>query len=126
MAALVPILSLLDLQNIRGQVKEPIPLGGDRLEDYTVLVPLFGSPEALTNTDYLMSQREHVLVCVPESNSPYMERILAKLEGEGIRVARLRVSQKALSKKWEILKTALAEPLDTHDVIQSGASHIVS
>jgi len=126
MAAFVPVLSLLDLQNIRGQVKKPIPLGRDRLEDYTVLVPLFGSPEAMTNTDYLRSQREHVLVCVPESNSREMEWMLAKLEGEGIRVARLKASQRALSKKWEILKHALAEPLDSHDTVLPGASHLVS
>ena len=126
MAAFVPILSLLDLQNIRGQVRKPIPLGRDRLEDYTILIPLFGSPDALTNTDYLKSQREHVLVCVPESNSREMEWMLAKLEREGIRVARLKASQRALSKKWEILKHALAEPLDYHDTVLPEASDLVS
>src|SRR5437867_6800364 len=113
MAAFVPILSLLDLQNIRGQVRKPIPLGRDRLEDYTILVPLFGSPDALTNSVYLKSQREHVLVCVPESNSREMEWMLAKLEREGIRVARLKASQRALAKKWEIGKPARAGHLDS-------------
>ena len=70
-----------DAQNVLVRWRRALPLTGDRCEDYTIVVPLFGDPSYFRNREQLEPYKEKVLVAAalePEA--------CAQLESGGWRV----------------------------------------
>jgi cellulose synthase/poly-beta-1,6-N-acetylglucosamine synthase-like glycosyltransferase len=88
----VVALILFDLQNVaawwKGRVLKEWVVGDD---DYTILIPVFGSRRFFEDRSAVESLKQHILVCV-EVTPPEMAAFADELEQEGWRVFRGRVS----------------------------------
>ena len=101
-----PFLSLLDMQNLRCYFhKKPLKVEShDATNDYTILVPLWGKSEYLTNYEYLEKYKEHVIICTSTHTPPELTHFLQQLEHEGFRVFRTTVFPIG---KWTFFSAAL-------------------
>jgi hypothetical protein len=77
------IVVAFDFQNLlswwRGRTVTP---AHDKLDDYTIIVPLFGHPRYFDRRDELLSYQSNVLVAL-EVSKPIMADFAERLEGEG-------------------------------------------
>jgi cellulose synthase/poly-beta-1,6-N-acetylglucosamine synthase-like glycosyltransferase len=116
---LFPWPALLDCRNLAARLRKPIKPSSRSLGDYTIVVPAFGSPAYLSNVDFLLRNRDRVLIATTDREGPEMEEHLSKLEREGIRVARLRVEERA------DVKFSLLRQVAIYDLLRREAARLV-
>lgn len=121
---MIPILIVLliafDMQNLIATVRRAVPLAEEPSEDYTLVVPLYGRPEVLTNLNFLARHKCHVLLVLNTTNKA-MTMFADRLEGEGWRVLRTTFAGRPrVSRLWQAglaaVETTYAMRLDADTV----------
>jgi cellulose synthase/poly-beta-1,6-N-acetylglucosamine synthase-like glycosyltransferase len=124
------IVVAFDFQNLlswwRGRTVTP---AHDKLDDYTIIVPLFGHPRYFDRRDELLSYQSNVLVAL-EVSKPIMADFAERLEGEGWRVERLMVDDPnpaaLLKEALRAVTTTYVLRLDADTVIRSDLSPAIA
>jgi len=120
---LTAFVALFDFQNLLSWRKKFVlaPLAAPSA-DFTVIIPLYGSPRYFAHRDRLEHLKVHVLVAVEVSN-PAMGAFADRLEGEGWRVFRAIVPKPSPPKMLyaaldaDAIHTTYAVRLDADTVI---------
>src|SRR5271165_1790429 len=84
---LVVMLLAFDCQNLISRLKRAVPLGEEPATDYTLLVPLFGNPDVLSNLGFLQKHKSNVLLVLNTTNER-MTLFAQRMEDEGWKVHR--------------------------------------
>jgi cellulose synthase/poly-beta-1,6-N-acetylglucosamine synthase-like glycosyltransferase len=100
--ALIAVLLAFDLQNLIARFKHAVPLSGESSSDYTLIVPLFGRPDVLTNLDFLCRWKPNVLLVLNTTNEAMMVFADA-MESTGWRVHRTAFleARPRVSRLWQ-------------------------
>jgi Glycosyl transferase family group 2 len=85
------LLLALDLQNGVSRLSRRVLPGVETDEDFTFVVPLFGSPRYFRNGAYLSRYRDQTLLAI-NLDTPEMERFADEAEAAGWRVHRARIA----------------------------------
>ena len=84
---LVFILLAFDCQNLISRFRHAVSLEDESSEDYTILVPLFGNPDVLSNLEFLQKHKERVLLVLNTTNER-MSSFAEQMENDGWKVHR--------------------------------------
>ena len=96
-------LSLIDLQILLSYARKPLNLPAGRIEDYTVLIPLYNSPRYFKNKIFTDTVKDRTILCVSTSNAE-MERFAGEMEQDGYSVIRIKENPES---PWHVLRLAL-------------------
>lgn len=123
--ALVPVVTLVvmlafDLQNLIACVKRALPLAEQPSSDYTLVVPLYGDPDILTNMAFLAEYKANVLLVLNTTNDA-MTEFADRQEADGWRVVRTHFAKRPrVSRLWQAgldaVETAYAMRVDADTV----------
>lgn len=105
-ALAIPLLALLDAENIVTCLRPALGLADDRDDDFTILVPLYGHPRYFCNREYLQRHRRNVVLVV-NTSAKEMRRFANTCEWEGWRVVRVPVT--TAHSPMDMLAIALGE-----------------
>jgi hypothetical protein len=111
---LFALLLALDLQNGTSRLSRRLRPGRESDDDFTFVVPLFGSPRYFRNGAYLSRYRDRTLLAV-NLDTPEMERFADEAEAAGWRVHRARIPGRV---SCPTLVRAALESVDTTYVIR--------
>ncbi len=89
-AIAIPLLALLDAENLVSRLRPALALGEASSDDYTILVPIYGNPRYLLNGKFLRRHKAHVILVV-NTNTAVMRRFATRRLASGWRVHRVRV-----------------------------------
>lgn len=103
-AVLVPLLALLDAENIFTPFRPALGLQPERDDDFTILVPLYGHPRYFRNEAYLRRHRHNVILVV-NTGTAAMRRFANAREWEGWRLVRVHVA--AVHSPMDMIAAAL-------------------
>lgn len=114
----VAIALMLDMQNVAARWGRILHPGDEPSDDYTIVVPVFGSPRYLKNRDRLEPYKERVLFAV-DTRGEGMRDLADGLERAGWRVFRYYGGPVGLS---EMVLAALADVSTTYVIRLDGDS----
>src|SRR5271166_3244203 len=87
MGAVIALMLAFDMQNLIARFKRALPLTEESSSDYTLVVPLYGDPQILTNLAFLSKYKANVLLVLNATNDA-MIQFAQRMESEGWRVRR--------------------------------------
>lgn len=101
-AALALVLLAFDMQNLIAVVRRAVKLADESSSDYTLIVPLFGNPDVLTNLPFLALYKPRVMLVLNTTNDA-MRNFAAGLEAEGWRIHRTQFmeARPRVSRLWQ-------------------------
>ena len=77
----------MDLQNVVAYFRRGVRLGAESTDDYTIMVPIYGTPEYMTNLEFLKQYKANTLI-VANTTTKEMSDWADGLETEGWRIHR--------------------------------------
>lgn len=113
-AVAIPLLALLDAENIATPFRPALALGRERSDDFTILVPLYGHAGYFRNAGYLRRHRDNATLVV-NTGTAAMRRFAKSQKRAGWRVVRVPVA--AAHSPMDMLAVAL-DHVDTGYVIR--------
>ena len=105
----IPALILLDVRSILARFRTPIDIlqTTEPVEDYALLVPIFGDLKYLQNVEFLSKHAQHVVLCTTDRESDeFMHGLREVAQAHGFRV-RAVLSDSSATNPWQIYSTML-------------------
>ena len=101
-AVLAVVLLAFDMQNLIAVVRRAVKLPDESSSDYTLIVPLFGNPDVLTNLPFLARYKPRVMLVLNTTNDA-MRNFAEGLEAEGWRIHRTQFTEARprVSRLWQ-------------------------
>ncbi len=89
-AIVIPLLALLDAENLFSRFRRALSPAEGPSDDFTILVPLYGHPRYLKNSAYLERHKPNVMLVVA-ATTPELRRFALRKAAAGWRVHRVAV-----------------------------------
>jgi cellulose synthase/poly-beta-1,6-N-acetylglucosamine synthase-like glycosyltransferase len=99
--------------------RKPLETDNTPFNNYTIVVPVFGSPSYLKNLNYLLRFKDKVMIVTTVDEKPEMAQFLSELTQMGIRVAKFKVTDR------EDVKFGLLKQVVTYDLLRREATKLI-